>query len=63
MELQIEPMDYIRSIEDSEMRQIFMLRYIENLIWQQVVMKMGRAGDGSTERKEHNRYLELSRVS
>lgn len=54
---------WILAINDSEMRQIFMLRYIENCTWQQVAMKMGSAGDGSTERKKHNRFIELSRVS
>lgn len=56
-------LDFISSIDDSEMRQILMLRYVEGLTWQQVARKMGRAGDGSTERKKHNRFLKVSRGS
>jgi len=55
---------WIYGIEDSEMRQIFLLRYLDGLSWQQIALKLGRAGDGSTERKRHNRFLEqFSRVS
>lgn len=61
--LQSEAIDFICGIDDSEIRLIFTLRYIENLTWQQVAFRLGRAGDGSTERKKHNRFLELSRVS
>ena len=53
----------IEAIQDSEMRQIFMLRYINNLTWQQVAIQMGTAGDGSTERKKCDRYLEVSHNS
>ena len=49
--------EYIETIDDSEMRQILSLRYINNLTWHQVAAHMGMAGDGSTERKKHDRFL------
>ena len=52
-----EMLEYISTVEDSEMRQILILRYTEGLTWPQVARRMGRQGDGSTERKKHDRYL------
>ena len=49
--------DFIESIPDSEMRMIFSLRYINNLPWQALTWHLGYDGDGSTERKKHDRYL------
>lgn len=54
-----EMLDYIGTVTDSEMRQILILRYVDGLTWRQVARKMGRAGDGSTERKKHDRFLAL----
>lgn len=54
---------YIQSLEDSEIRIILTLRYIQCLSWQQIARSMGTAGDGSTERKKIDRYLKLSRNS
>lgn len=50
--------DYINNIPDSEMRQILTLRYVNNLTWQQVAVHMGTQGDGSTERKKCDRFLD-----
>lgn len=50
--------EYISTVDDSEMRQILSLRYINGLTWQQVAYHMGMAGDGSTERKKHDRFLQ-----
>lgn len=47
---------YIVKIEDSQMRQIFALRYEDGLTWQQVAFKMGES-DESYPRRKHNRYL------
>ena len=59
-----ERMCLIRSIEDSEMRQIMRLRYLEHRTWQQIAVLLGVDGDGSTERKKHDRYLkQISRNS
>lgn len=49
--------DFIESIPDSELRMIFSLRYINNLPWQALTWHLGYDGDGSTERKKHDRYL------
>ncbi len=54
---------YIQSVDDSEMRIILTLRYSQGLSWQQIAEIMGILGDGSTERKKHNRFLKLSRNS
>lgn len=54
---------YIQSVEDSEIRTILTLRYSQGLSWQQIAQNIGVLGDGSTERKKHNRFLKLSRNS
>lgn len=54
---------FISSVKDSEMRIILTLRYSQGLTWQQVAQNMGVLGDGSTERKKHNRFLKFSRNS
>lgn len=48
---------YIASVEDSHMRLILTLRYINRLSWKQVAVGMGLEGDGSTQRKQHDSYL------
>lgn len=55
--------EYIAEIPDSEMRTILTLRYVEGLTWDQVASSMGVQGDGSTERKKHDRFLKFSRNS
>lgn len=47
---------YIDSINNSEMRQIFSLRYVNGLSWQQIAFSIGHH-DESIPRKRHNRYL------
>ncbi len=54
---------FISSVKDSEMRIILTLRYSQGLSRQQIAQNMGVLGDGSTERKKHNRFLKLSRNS
>lgn len=54
---------FISNVKDSEMRIILTLRYSQGLSWQQIAQNMGVLGDGSTERKKHNRFLKLSRNS
>lgn len=48
---------YIQSVEDSQMRMILTLRYVNGLTWRQIAKSMGVAGDGSTERKKLDRFL------
>ena len=54
---------FISSVNDSAMRIILTLRHSQGLSWQQIAQNMGVLGDGSTERKKHNRFLKLSRNS
>ena len=54
---------YIESIEDSEMKLIFSFRYIQDMSWYEISKNLGSLGDGSTERKKHNRFLKVSRNS
>ena len=54
---------FISSVKDSEIRTILTLRYSQGLSWQQIAQSMGVLGDGSTERKKHNRFLKVSRNS
>ena len=48
---------YIQSVEDSQMRMILTLRYVNGLTWRQIAKSLGVAGDGSTERKKLNRFF------
>lgn len=52
---------YIQSIDDSEMRQILTLRYINGLSWQQVAFSIGES-DEQYPRRKHNRFLKQSKV-
>ena len=54
---------YVESIPDSEIRMILSLRYINGLSWHQIAAHMGMEGDGSTERKKHDRFMKFSRNS
>lgn len=57
---------FIATISDSETRRIFRYRYIDGTVmpsWQWIAFKIGVSGDGSTERKKHDRYLKVSRNS
>lgn len=47
---------YINAIEDSEVRRLFILRYIYCYSWQRVAFAMGWY-DESVPRKKHDRYL------
>lgn len=48
---------YIESIEDSEMRMIMSLRYINGLSWEQVVASISIYATEDSVRMRHNRYL------
>ena len=47
---------YINAIADSEIRCLFVWRYLYGYSWQRVATAMG-VGDESVPRKKHNRYL------
>ena len=47
---------FIASIDDSQIRLIFTLRYIEDLSWHQVAWRLG-GNTSDSVRMTHNRYL------
>lgn len=55
MKLQIE--EFISTIPDSRTRRVFQYRYIDNLSWQAIAMRIGKIHE-SYPRKIHDRYLE-----
>ena len=48
---------YIASVDDAQMRMILSLRYVNGLSWQEIAANMGQDGDGSTQRKKHDKFL------
>lgn len=50
---------YINSVDDSLMRQILTLRYINGLSWQQVAFNIGE-NDESYPRQKHDKFLKLT---
>ena len=54
--LRLEIEEFIEGIEDSRIRLIFQLRYIEGWPWQRISLKLG-SSDESYSRKIHNRFL------
>ena len=48
---------YIASVDDSLMRQILSLRYIDGLSWNKVAMNIGGGNTEDSVRKAHNRFL------
>ena len=51
MAMMLEVETFISSVEDSEMRELLRLRYIEGLPWWEIPMRLGMAGDGSWQRR------------
>lgn len=56
-ELLVHIEEFIGEIEDSELRQIFQMRYIDGMTWQRVAEEMGEGGE-QYPRKKHDRYME-----
>ncbi len=48
---------YIAGVDDSLMRQILSLRYIDDLSWPMVAARIGGGNTEDGVRKAHNRYL------
>lgn len=48
---------YIDSVEDSQMRMILTLRYVNGLNWQQVAYNIGGGNTADSVRMAHNRFL------
>lgn len=51
---------YIESIDNSEMRMILSLRYINGLSWEQVAASISPYASGESVRKAHERFLRKS---
>lgn len=51
---------YIASVEDSLLRQILALRYVNGLSWTAVAMHIGGGNTADSVRKAHNRFLKRS---
>lgn len=49
--------EYIQSIDDSRIRRIIRYRFIDNLTWVQVAIKMGGKTTEESARKEFERYF------
>lgn len=50
---------FISSVEDSQMRQILTLRYLNGLTWQRIATEIGET-DESYPRRKHNKFLKLA---
>ena len=53
---------FIDSIQDSETRRIIRLKYIKNMTWTQVAMRLGKRDEG-TPRKKLEKFLSDSENS
>lgn len=56
--LRLEIEDFIEGIEDSRIRLVFQLRYIEGKSWVYISKQLGSSNE-SYARMIHNRYIEL----
>ena len=59
MEKDIE--EYIQKIADSEVRRIARFRYIDDLEWRQVAVRMGKGYTDTACRKKMERFLKKSK--
>lgn len=50
---------FINSVEDSQMRQILTLRYVNGMTWQRIATEIGET-DESYPRRKHNKFLKLA---
>lgn len=48
---------FINTIDDSQMRMIFSLRYINGLNWLQIAFSIGGGNTADSVRKAHDRFL------
>ena len=58
VELTRDIQEFINGIEESELRRLFTLRYINGHSWQKIAFTVG-GYDESVPRKKHDRYLRL----
>ena len=50
---------FISSVEDSQIRQILTLRYVNGMTWQRIATEIGET-DESYPRRKHNKFLKLA---
>lgn len=55
MKLQIE--EFINTIPDSKTRRVFQYRYIDNLSWQAIAIRIGRIHESYPRKEVHDKYL------
>ena len=53
---------YIQGIDDSEIRMILSLRYINGLSWRQVAFSIGKQ-DEQYPRRKHNKFLKMTNMT
>lgn len=56
MKLQIE--EFISNIPDSRTRRVFQYRYIDNLSWQMIAIRIGKVHESYPRKDIHDKYLE-----
>ena len=57
IDLVVEINEYIETIDDSLIRQIITLRYVNGLTWDQVAAHVGGGNTADSLRKMHDRFL------
>lgn len=57
-ELKIKIEEFISTIPDSLTRRVFRYRYIDNLSWQAIAMRIGKVHESYPRRDIHDKYLE-----
>lgn len=55
MKLQIE--EFINNIPDSKTRRVFQYRYIDNLSWQAIAIKLDKVHESYPRKEIHDKYL------
>lgn len=58
MAMMLEVETFISSVEDSEMRELLRLRYVEGLPWWKIPMRLEMVGDGTWQCKKVYRFLQ-----
>lgn len=56
-ELKLKIEEFINNIPDSKTRRVFKYRYIDNLNWQSIAMKLGKIHESYPRKEIHDKYL------
>ena len=57
MRLETQVVEWINAIEDSYIRRIFRMRYLNNMTWVKIADQIGGGNTADTCRMAHNRFL------